>query len=67
MKGLVELFWDVVPDFWDTDVKHNSLHALDSLSALFFQILTTQTNISGVILCPDFSETLPFPVQDNIF
>lgn len=30
------------------------------LCLLFSQILTTRTNISGVILCPDFSETFPF-------
>lgn len=59
VKSLEELFWDTVPDFWSPDVKYNSLQALSSLSE-FCRIPATQINISGVILCPDFSETLPF-------
>lgn len=39
-KGLNELFWDNIPEFRDTDVKHCFLCALGSL--IFFQILTLQ-------------------------
>lgn len=60
VKGLEELFWDTVPDLWNTHVKYSSLQALNSLSTFFCQILTTQTNISAVIPCPDFGETVPF-------
>lgn len=62
VKGLEELFWDTVLDFWNTDVRHNTFHALDSLTAFLSNSNYSDSN-SWVELSCVLILVKPFPFQ----